>query len=108
MRIFHHKSIKRRLKTPISRVKDERINNSMIRDRFLNEEPIKETWRRRQLLCFSRTLRNKCSAHPKILLTVTLVGKRVRGRPHRTSRDVMVDNANNIIHNVGEDGRVDK
>ena len=91
----------------MSRSKDEIIKNSMIRDRLLNEEPVKDVWKRRHFLLADRSSRIKNGARPKRSLATTAVVKRTRGRPHGVARDVMVDSISNVVPNVDKDNRID-
>ena len=70
---FHYKVMKRILKMPMSREKDETIRRIMIREMFSNEEKIKDACRRRQLFFAGRASRMKNNTLPKASLTSTTV-----------------------------------
>ena len=65
MNTFHHKSTRRILGITMGRVKEEEITNEDVRGRFGNIEPMRDTWRKRQLLFIGRIVRLKEGTHPQ-------------------------------------------
>ena len=81
----------------ISKVMEEDIKNSNVREWFGNAEKIEDVWRRRKLLLVGRIARLHRSVHPLQMLTITKVGNRRRAMPFHTIRDDFVDNIKTII-----------
>ena len=94
---FNRKAMRLIVGISISKVMDEDIKNSNVREWFGNSEKIEDIWRRRKLLRVGRIARLHRSVHPLQMLTVTEVGNRRRARPFRTIRDDFVDNIKTII-----------
>ena len=74
---FHYKAMRRILKVPMSKVKEDRMNNSTIREWFGNIEPMSSMWRRRQLFLGIIVILEP-SKYPPQLLEATMSGKRYR------------------------------
>ena len=56
----------------MGRAKKEEITNEDVRGRFGNIEPMRDTWRKRQLLFIGRIVRLKEGTCPPMRLTATV------------------------------------
>ena len=74
----------------IGEVKEEEITNKEARRRFGGCVTIKEVWKQRQLLFSGRLARLDKRKNPPTLLTNSMEGKILRGRPFRTIRDALL------------------
>ena len=90
------------------RAKDMRIRNFMTRNKFLNESPILDMWRRQQLIFAGRISRMNINMCPKTLIKSTWAGMCDRDTHHQAARKSMVNNTRTTLPDICKDSRVEK
>ena len=101
---FHHSSIRKILKISMNDVKEKRITNQAIREKFHNIHTIKDFITRRSLNYLGKTVRtdgdNKLH---KCFLTAYCHSPRHAGGQQKTHRDCFVDHIKKIIPETSKD-----
>ena len=99
---FHHKSIRKILGINMHQVKEERIKNETIREKFLGIRPIADFIAERQLRWIGKLARMDENRLPKQLMTAWCDKPRPRGRPQQTIRNCYVKAIQRILPSVSE------
>ena len=102
---FHHKSIRSILKINMHQVKEQRITNEQIREKFLDIRNIGDFISERQLRWLSKIAQMDDTRLPRQLLTAWCDNPRPRGRPQQTIRNCQVRAIQRILPSVSEEGR---
>ena len=93
---FHHKAIRQILQIELSDVRDEHIKNEHIRKTFNLITTAEHQIMKPQPTFVGKLIRED-TAHPALKALATWIPlKRVRGRPHLTTRKSIISNLNKI------------
>ena len=93
LEIFLHRSVRRILGTRMTEVKEERIRNAEVRERFFNIPNVKNQIAKRQLAFIGKVVRNSDLQLPTKLLTAWCNHKQKRG-------EILHSNKKSIVQNI--------
>ena len=98
--VFLHRSVRRILSIKISQVKEERIKNAFVRQKFYDIPRIRNMIAARQMRFIGKVVRGPWSRPAKRMLTACCTNTRLAQRPNFHNKDLLVKNLKLLFANV--------
>ena len=108
LEVFLHRSVRRILVIKMTEVKEERIRNAEVTERFFNTPNIQNQIAKRQLTFIGKVVRNLDLQLPTKLLTAWCNHKQKRGGVLHSNRKYILQNIALILPCIGKTGIMSK
>ena len=103
--VLYHKAMRMILGIEMGQVKEGVNSRKEVRRRFGDSECVNDTWKRRKLSYLGPIVRSSRNACPPMIVTASACGRRLRSRPLRTAKDILVENIRVIVPELDYRGK---